>query len=279
MWASKEAQQKGGFMLAKSSWTMKSAILVVIITALVSCLVAGCGSDKEEKASWNGNYTGRTYDEDGSGDYTDVEVIVDDGYMTVKTVEHFDDDGEAKTSEREGEGKFEEGEDGKSIFIPIESDYYKAELRKLSGKYFLSIKDKDDDDVQEKYEVEKNAKNKPETSMTPVQTTTKVEETTTKKPKKVKKHKKKSASVSSDFKETLDDYEDFIDDYVVFMKKYKKASAAEQAGMLTDYSEMMSKYSELSSEMSNMKSNLSSDELAYYTKVMSRVAKKLSKVS
>ena len=265
----------------------KIALLCVIVMIVGCFAMTGCGSDEEDKASWNGTYTGRTYEDDGSGDYTDVEVLVDDGYMTIKTVKHFDDDGEAKTSNTEGEGKFENGEDGKSIYIPIESDYYIAELRKLSGKYFFSIKDKDDGDVQDKYEVEKNAKNKPEASITQAQTTTNKVEVATKKTekpkkpkktKKTKKPKKKSSSVSSDFKETMDDYEDFIDDYVAFMKKYKNASVSDQASMMTDYSEMMSKYSELSSEMANMESNLSGDELAYYTKVMASVTKKLAKV-
>ena len=264
-------------MLAKSSWTMKSAILVVIITALVSCLVAGCGSDREDKDDWNGFYYYNDQNVDTSY-YESVEVAVEDGFMMV-TYKEINED---YTSEYSGDGNYKESKNGKTISVPFDDDYSTkstAELISLSGKYYISFK-YDDGTEGDKFELKKYSKKQPEsTTSKVVVTTTKVEETTTKKPKKVKKHKKKSASVSSDFKETLDDYEDFIDDYVAFMKKYKKAGAAEQAGMLTDYSEMMSKYSELSSEMSNMKSNLSSDELAYYTKVMSRVAKKLSKVS
>ena len=188
---------------------------------------------------------------------------------------------DAYTENYNGEGDFKESKNGKSISIPFDNSYISdgiAELRKLGGKYYLTIKD-EDGEVSDKFELEKDAKKKVVNTVQPVTTTKKIEETTTAKPKKPKKTKKKSASVSSDFKETMDDYEDFIDDYVSFMKKYKNAGAAEQASMISDYSEMMSKYSELSSEMSNMKSNLSGDELAYYTKVMSRVAKKLSKVS
>lgn len=261
----------------------KIAWLCAVILIVGCFTLVGCGNDEEDKASWNGTYYGRTMGDKSKQEYTDTEVIVDDGYMSVNIVKHFiNSEGEPDIYKREGEGEFKDGDDEKSIVIAFEGDMYNAELRKMAGKYFLSIKDSNDGDVDDKYEVEKNAKKQPEVSMSQVPTTkkaetTKVEETKAKKPKKAKKAKKKS-SVSSDFKDTMDDYEDFIDDYVAFMKKYKNASAADQASMLTDYSEMMSKYSELSSEMANMESNLSGDELAYYTKVMARVAKKLAKV-
>ena len=257
----------------------KYVALLCVILMVVGCFgLIGCGSDGD-KASWNGTYYGRTIGEESKQEYTDTEVVVDDGYMTVSIVKHFVNS-EGKPDTIKIEGEFEDGDDGKAIVIVFKEDMYNAELRKLAGKYYLSIKDSNDGDVDEKYEVEKNAKKQPEISMSQVPTTKKVETTKVKetKAKKTKKTKKKSSSVSSDFKKTMDDYEDFIDDYVAFMKKYKKASAVDQASMLTDYSDMMSKYSDLSSEMANMKSDLSSDELAYYTKVMTRVTKKLAKV-
>ncbi len=250
------------------------------IVLIVGCFgLAGCGSDGDEE-SWDGTYTCTWKDEDvdDQNHYVEVEVAVEDGFMMVEIKDHNNGGmGDDYSSEYNGEGDYKESKNGKTITIPFDEGYTSdavAELRRLSGKYYLSIKG-EDHEVVDKFEVEKNVKKKV-TSATPAPTTTKkIEVTTT---KKAKKTKKKSSSVSSDFKKTMDDYEDFIDDYVAFMKKYKKASAAKQAAMLSDYSDMMSKYSELSSEMSDMKSDLSSDELAYYTKVMARVAKKLAKV-
>lgn len=256
-----------------------TALLCVIIMVIGCFVLSGCGSKKQKKiedgGSWDGTYVGR--EEKFQNFYSDAKVDVGDGYMMITLTDYSNVGSEDEySSKREGEGKYKISKDGKSISITF-SKYYTARLRKVSKKYFLSIVHKESQNVSNKYEVSKGDANQLTTNQVTIANTK--NEVRKKTESKQKKPKKKTSSISSDFKETMDEYEDFIDKYCKFMKKYKNASAADQASMISDYSDMMSQYSDLSSKMSKMKSNLSGDELAYYTKVMSRVAKKLSKVS
>lgn len=82
---------------------------------------------------------------------------------------------------------------------------------------------------------------------------------------------------SADFKSTMDSYEAFIDEYVAFMNKYQKSDNV--VSMATDYASMMKRYSEFSQKVDAIDENsLSSEDLAYYTEVMTRCTQKLASV-
>ncbi|MCI6820445.1 MAG: zinc ribbon domain-containing protein [Clostridiales bacterium] len=93
-----------------------------------------------------------------------------------------------------------------------------------------------------------------------------------------KEKKSSSSGVDPDFKATMDSYEEFFDDYIAFMKKYSESS--DTSAMLSDYTAYMQKYSEVMSKLDAIdEDELNADERAYYTKVMSRITKKLSEAN
>ena len=76
----------------------------------------------------------------------------------------------------------------------------------------------------------------------------------------------------------MDSYEEFFDDYIVFMEKYSESS--DTSALLSDYADYMQKYSEVMSKLDAIdEDELNADELAYYTKVISRITKKLSEAN
>lgn len=93
-----------------------------------------------------------------------------------------------------------------------------------------------------------------------------------------KSSSKKSSKGNTNFKKLIDDYEKFIDDYVAFMKKYQNSN--DTAGMLSDYTKWMSDYAKWVDKIDDIdEDSLSSADLAYYTKVMARIDKKLLEVT
>lgn len=96
--------------------------------------------------------------------------------------------------------------------------------------------------------------------------------------KDAKDKKSSSSGVDPDFKALMDSYEEFFDDYIVFMEKYSESS--DTSALLSDYADYMQKYSEVMSKLDAIdEDELNADERAYYTKVMSRITKKLSEAS
>lgn len=93
-----------------------------------------------------------------------------------------------------------------------------------------------------------------------------------------KEKKSSSSGVDPDFKALMDSYEEFFDDYIAFMEKYSKSS--DTSALLSDYTDYMQKYSEVMSKLDAVdEDELNAAELAYYTKVMSRITQKLSEAS
>lgn len=96
--------------------------------------------------------------------------------------------------------------------------------------------------------------------------------------KNTKEKKSSSSGVDPEFKALMDSYEEFFDDYIAFMKKYSESS--DTSALLSDYADYMQKYSEVMSKLDAVdEDELNSAELAYYTKIMSRITKKLSEAS
>ena len=85
------------------------------------------------------------------------------------------------------------------------------------------------------------------------------------------------SGTDSQFKEALDSYEDFVDHYCDFMKRYSESTNT--AAMMSEYAEYLQEYSEVMDKINAIDtSNLTPEELAYYTEVTSRCAKKLSEI-
>lgn len=101
------------------------------------------------------------------------------------------------------------------------------------------------------------------------------ETTTEKTTKKVKKTKSKS---SVNWKEFLKEYEDWVDDYIELVKKYEKNP--NDTSLLTEYTEQMGKIASWSEKADKVKVDLANnpDDLAEYTKTLSRILNKLSKI-
>ena len=131
MWASKEAQQKGGFMKIHVG-SLKVAIVVLILTLLVSASLIGCSS----KEDFDGKYSGtiKTAKYEGDEDKLIVDIIVDDGYMGVDLTEK--DEYEEKVTKIGTDYKY--GKSGNNIYMKTDGGIF--ELRKIDGKYHAMLK-------------------------------------------------------------------------------------------------------------------------------------------
>lgn len=114
------------------------------------------------------------------------------------------------------------------------------------------------------------------------QETTKVETESTKQETSKKaeqaKNDKSAEGIRPEFKKAMDSYEDFFDEYCKIMKKYNKNP--NDTTILADYTEYMGEYADMMNKMNAWEDkDLSNEELAYYTKVTSRITGKLAKVS
>ncbi len=75
----------------------------------------------------------------------------------------------------------------------------------------------------------------------------------------------------------MDSYEKVVNKYVDIAKKYKKSNNAIE--FLSDYTDALADYNDFAEKVSKVKKgSMSSADLAYYTKVMARVNKKLLEV-
>lgn len=86
-----------------------------------------------------------------------------------------------------------------------------------------------------------------------------------------------SDKVDPEFKKMMDSYEAFFDEYVDFMKKYEDSD--DVLGMLDEYSDYLTKYADYMEKLDDVDTdNLSAADAAYYTKVSTRITKKLAKI-
>lgn len=239
--------------------------------------VVGYKVDGNNLSDWNGNYKG-TYSD--KYEKVDVEVIVEDGYISVsKKVEDLDDKDSGGNYDEEGQAY--QTVDGKAIGIEDE-DGGAYELRKLGGRMFfydISSYDRSIDKKIELFDVNK------EKVATQVQKKTEIKETKAakkkvekKKPAKKKVTKKKSKKKSS-ARKAIDAYEKMMNKYIKFMKKYKKASTMDQAAMAADYAEMITLYADAAEKLNKIdKDSLSASDLAYYMEVTGRITAKLAEI-
>ncbi len=128
MWASFEAQQKGGLFMRR----------ILFVLAVVMCMMGvlvGCS-----KESFDGKYNGKQTTNDGYEKYTEADVVVEDNYMTVKLTitDEYSDDGDYNTDEAAGDCKVNKS--GNALSFKSGGRIY--ELRKLQSKYHLLIKTK-----------------------------------------------------------------------------------------------------------------------------------------
>lgn len=79
------------------------------------------------------------------------------------------------------------------------------------------------------------------------------------------------------FKKAMDEYLKFYKKYCKFMKKYKKSSNT--ASMMSDYTKLLEQQQKVNSAFGKWKKKkLNATELAYYTKINSKVIAMLAKV-
>ena len=126
-------------------FSLKAAILVVILTIFVSGLIIGCSS----KQNFDGKYTGT---KKSSGEYdkdsTKLDILVEDGYLsaTLTKIEEYDESEDDYDVTRLG-ADYKYGKSGNSIYFKTDGGIF--ELRKLDGKYYGIIKKSDNEIVQE----------------------------------------------------------------------------------------------------------------------------------
>ena len=79
------------------------------------------------------------------------------------------------------------------------------------------------------------------------------------------------------FKKAMDEYLKFYKKYCKFMKKYKKSTNT--ASMMSDYTKLLEQQQKVNSAFGKWKKKkLNATELAYYTKINSKVIAMLAKV-
>lgn len=79
------------------------------------------------------------------------------------------------------------------------------------------------------------------------------------------------------FKKAMDEYLKFYKKYCKFMKKYKKSTNT--ASMMSDYTKLLEQQQKVNSAFGKWKKKkLNAAELAYYTKINSKVIAMLAKV-
>lgn len=125
--------------------SLKASIILVILTVFVALATAGCSS----KENFDGKYSGT---EKTGDEYDDssikLDVLVEDGYMSVKTtkIDEYDEKEEDYDVTKLG-AEYKYGKSGKSVYFKTDGGMF--ELRKLDGKYYGIIKKNDNEIVQE----------------------------------------------------------------------------------------------------------------------------------